>query len=241
MGTEKRHIPFWRLYLPSNRSICFREKETTQKNRYLLSKRYFFVKFTTGIFPAASPQWGLPSISFCVTPTKDNSALYASRKDCAHSPHALIFNLSTRNSGKDFVRPRLMARVFFPAPFLMDFSRGRGFSKIVFSKMRPSVSPCESRALVSVDFATPKMMDSQKRHFILETVFTSKSVDFVSRKGVDTKNALPLVKVYLFFVKFTAVIFPAALMKVEEVPSGARFFMCCSILVIGVGLFSLKE
>ena len=86
MGTEKRHIPFWRLYLPSNRSICFREKETTQKNRYFLPKRYFFVKFTTGIFPAVSPQWGLPSISFCVTPTKDNSALYASRKDCAHPP-----------------------------------------------------------------------------------------------------------------------------------------------------------
>ena len=38
------------------------------------------------------------------------------------------------------------------------------------------------------------------------TVFAFKSVDFVSEKGVATKKSLPPVKVFCFFVKFTAAI-----------------------------------
>ena len=41
------------------------------------------------------------------------------------------------------------------------------------------------------------------------TVFAFKSVDFASQKGVETKKSLPPVKVFLFFVKFTAAIFLA--------------------------------
>ena len=48
VGSKKRHIPFWTPFLPYNQSILCREKGLRQKNRYLLSRCFwFFVKFAT--------------------------------------------------------------------------------------------------------------------------------------------------------------------------------------------------
>ena len=58
----------------------------------------------------------------------------------------------------------------FPYPIFDGFES--------WNRVLPSVQ--EPIALVSVDFASPKMMDPKKRYFILETVFALKSVDFVS-------------------------------------------------------------
>ena len=92
------------------------------------------------------------------------------------------------------------------------------FGKRIFRNLfvracaRPPTCPSVQKptALESVDFALPKMRGYKKRHSIISTVFPFKSVDPVSQKGVATKKSLPPVKAFLFFVKFTAAIFPAA-------------------------------
>ena len=81
------------------------------------------------------------------------------------------------------------------------------FEKQFFQNcVRPSVQ--KPIALVSVDFASPKVMGSKKRYSISDTLFAFKSFDLASQKGVDTKNGPPPVKAF-FFVKFATAIFPA--------------------------------
>ena len=53
-------------------------------------------------------------------------------------------------------------------------------------------------------------MGSKKRRIPFRILFALKSVDLASQKEVDARNELPPVIAFCFFVKFTAVIFPAA-------------------------------
>ena len=68
------------------------------------------------------------------------------------------------------------------------------FFKNVSVRVRASVRPSRRPALESVNFASPKMWGSKKRHSIIATIFTFKSVGFASQKGLRQKS-LPPVKV----------------------------------------------
>ena len=81
---------------------------------------------------------------------------------------------------------------FLTLLFWISFVEG-DFEKRIFQKcVRPSVQT--PIALESVDFASPKMWGSKKRHSIIATIFTFKSVGFASQKGLRQKS-LPPVKV----------------------------------------------
>ena len=106
------------------------------------------------------------------------------------------------------MRPRRKARVFSSTPFLLDFSRGRGFRKIVFSKLRLSVRPSVQKpiALESVDFASPKVMGSRKRDIPLRSWFLPSNQSILFRKkGLRRKNRYLLSTCFLF-AKFTSYI-----------------------------------
>ena len=91
----------------------------------------------------------------------------------------------------------------------MDTFRGKGFRKCI----RPfNEGGQEPIALVSVDFAPLKTMDSQKTfHFGL---FALKSVDFASQKGDFAHNTIPPPEVFfvvvVVFVKIEAILSSAA-------------------------------
>ena len=92
------------------------------------------------------------------------------------------------------MRSRRKARVFSSTPFLLDFSRGRGFRKIIFSKLRPSVLPSvqknRSICLESVDFAPPKVMGSEKKDISLWSRFLpSNQAILFRKKGLRQKIA----------------------------------------------------
>ena len=64
----------------------------------------------------------------------------------------------------------------------MDIIRGRGVWKIVSSKLRPSVQ--EPIAQVSVDFASPKVMGSRRRHIPFRMLFlpSNRSICFLKKR-----------------------------------------------------------
>ena len=77
----------------------------------------------------------------------------------------------------------------------MDIIRGRGVWKIVSSKLRPSVQ--EPIAQVSVDFASPKVMGSRRRHIPFRMLFlpSNQSICFL-KKGLLQKMGYHLSKCF---------------------------------------------
>ena len=94
----------------------------------------------------------------------------------------------------------------------MDIIRGREVWKIVSSKLRPSVQ--EPIAQVSVDFASPKVMGSRRRHIPFRMLFlpSNRSICFL-KKGLLQKMGYHLSKCFFVVVKFATVICPAVLSR----------------------------
>ena len=87
---------------------------------------------------------------------------------------------------------------------LLDFRVGAHFSKLcprVRAPVRPSVQ--KPIALKSVDFASPKMVGSKKRHIPFWTPFLPYNLSILCReKGLRQKNRYLLSVCFWFFVKF---------------------------------------
>ena len=134
------------------------------------------------------------------------------RGDPPHQHASAMYPCNT--AGIDSVRAWRKAREFFPAPFLffwISFVKG-DFEKTHFSKLRACVRPSGVQkpiALVSANFASPKVRGSKKRQIPFELFSPSnRSICFFAKSDRYQKSATPCQRV--FFVKFTTVhIFPA--------------------------------
>ena len=96
-----------------------------------------------------------------------------------------------------YVRPRLNARAFPHTPFLMDSIPGVGGSGNSFfehARARLGASAPPPTRQVSVDYALPKVTGARNGRISFWALLASRWVNFLSQKGVLTKNALPPVE-----------------------------------------------